>query len=551
MALIEKAPSLTYTLLAGVVVFLLVKLSQWVLGTLRPKAFPPGPRIIPGLGNLLDVPLHKPYLQFHKWAQEYGDVVGIKAGTGNLVILNSPALVYELFDKRGAICSDRPDSYVISKHVAYGEEEKQIAILQYDDYYKRWRKALQYILSAGGVKRVLPLLEAEACSLTHKMLNGGDKNYVENLQHWAFAVPLVITVGERLKDLPPEYMQDFFHAQEEILGLAIPGVAPPVDIFPVFKYVPEFCCGWKKHAQLVRKLIVGDATKFLKGGQKQYAQIQKDSASVKFQSLLAKIMVDQAEGESKQKHFTTTELGFAGQGMVAAAVDTTAATIKNLLVTFAAYPDVLKKAQEEVDRVGNGAPPTSDHIGELTYIRACISEVGGSLNFEEDATFLTFLCFHRSSDGAQPPRVPSHTSSLKTKASAATYTPRERCSSPTPGPSTATKKSTTDQTTLSQNDSSTTPSACGTGLTGKIPADELYMLLDRVDDSAPVNYLPIQLFPSRFPSYSGRTMSSRRRVVSTSALRRASRTVLSHSPSSQMSCSGCGMRSVKLRSWRI
>lgn len=371
----EKASTILYTLIAGVIIFLFAKIVEWVLGTLRPKGFPPGPSIIPGLGNLLDVPLHKPYLKFDKWAKQYGDVVGIKAGTGNLVILNSPALVYELFDKRGAVCSDRPDSYVISKHVAYEPEEKQVAILQYDDYYKRWRKALQYILSATGVKKVMPLLEAEACSLTHKMLGDGDNNYVENLQYWAFAVPLVITVGERLKDMPPEYMQDFFHTQEEILSLAIPGVAPPVDIFPILKYVPESCCSWKEHARLVRKLVVGDANKFLKGGQKQFKQIQSDPSSVGFQSLLAKILLDQTSGESKQKHFTHTELGFAGQGMVAAAVDTTAATMKNLLVTLASYPDVLAKAQAEVDRVGNGAPPTSDNISELTYIRSCISEV--------------------------------------------------------------------------------------------------------------------------------------------------------------------------------
>lgn len=405
----ENVSTVVYTLLAGVAIFLSVKIAEWVIGTLRPKNFPPGPSIIPGLGNLLDVPLHKPYLQFDKWAKQYGDAVGLKAGTGNLVILNSPALVYELFDKRGAVCSDRPDSYVISKHVVFEPEEKQVAILQYDDYYKRWRKALQYILSATGVKKLLPLLEAEACSLTHKMLAGGDKNYVENLQYWALAVPLAITVGERLKDMPAEYMRDFFHAQEEILSLAIPGVAPPVDIFPILKYVPESCCSWKEHARLVRKLIVGDANKFLKGGQRQFQQIQKDPSSVGFQCLLARIMLDQTSGESKQKHFTMTELGFAGQAMVAAAVDTTAATIKNLLVTLASYPDVLAKAQAEVDRVGNGTPPTSDKIGELTYIRACISEVRSSNPTEQMDEMLTRFG-SRLFDGDQPRPVLSHTS---------------------------------------------------------------------------------------------------------------------------------------------
>lgn len=100
--------SLILTSLIAAATVICFLLARWVVGTLRPKDFPPGPPIIPGLGKLHQMPVQKPYLKFQEWAKKYGDIVGLKTGTGNLVLLNTPELVHELFDKRGAICSDRP-----------------------------------------------------------------------------------------------------------------------------------------------------------------------------------------------------------------------------------------------------------------------------------------------------------------------------------------------------------------------------------------------------------------------------------------------------------
>ncbi|KAK8108356.1 cytochrome P450 [Apiospora sp. TS-2023a] len=366
---------------AGILVaFLLIR---WVLGTLRPKGFPPGPPIIPGLGNLHQMPLQKPYLKFHEWAKQYGDIVGLKTGTGNLVLLNTPALVHELFDKRGAICSDRPVNHILTRHVFSGPEEKSIAILQYDEYYRRWRKSFQFILGPAGIKRLLPLLESEASSLCRKFLDNDDSSssgkYEQNLRHWALAVPLVATTGERLSDMPADYADKLCHSQEELLGVLLPGAAPPVDIFPVLKYVPEFLgARWKAKARYARKLLCEDADNYLLGAKKTYTQIEKDPESVGFDSLLPKIMKEQAATDGLDKDsnkFTETELAYVGQAAVGAAVDTTLATFKNLMVAFAAFPETLLKAQEEMDRIAGDEPLIGERIGELVYLKACVSEV--------------------------------------------------------------------------------------------------------------------------------------------------------------------------------
>lgn len=357
----------------GAAVLFALVLAKWVFATLRPRDFPPGPPIIPGLGNLHQMPFVKPYLRFHEWSKQYGEVVGLKIGTGNLVLLNTPDLVHELFDKRGAICSNRPVNHILTKYVHSEPEEKGIAILQYDDYYRRWRKSFQFILGAAGIKRLLPLLEAEASSLCQKFLDGS-KDYEQCCRHWALAVPLVATTGERLGDKPSNYADNVLHAQEELLSLILPGAAPPVDVLPFLKYIPEVLASWKSRARAVRKYMVDDASEYLIGAKKTYKQITENPASVGFDSLLPKIMEEQANGNTKE-HFTDTELAYIGQAAVGAAVDTTLATFKSLMIAFAAFPEKLAKAQEEIDRVASDGPLSGSRIGELRYLRACISEV--------------------------------------------------------------------------------------------------------------------------------------------------------------------------------
>lgn len=392
--------------LAILLTLLFIFVTRWVLSTLRPKNFPLGPPVVPGLGNILQVPARKPYLRFHEWAGRYGDLFSLKAGAGNLVVINSPAVVHELFDRRGAIYSGRPVSHVLTKHIWYGPEDKAAAVLQYDSkthrtilpgwrstlwliplsgYYQRWRKTFQYILSTAGTKRILPLLETEACNLCQRLLD--DKaDYQACLRAWALGVPLAATSGRRLDDMPPGYADAFFQSQADILKLSVPGAVPPVDVFPILRYVPEFLAGWKTDARRLRRVMLQEALGYLENGKRQYAKVREDPGSVRLEGLIAKVLREQdSPGATRPgQRFTDLELGHMGRDFIGATVDTTSATFESLMCCFAAFPDVLERAQEEVDRVAGGRPPTGGQIGELVYLKACISEVSISTPALED-----------------------------------------------------------------------------------------------------------------------------------------------------------------------
>lgn len=105
--------------------------------------------------------------------------------------------------------------YLLRSHVFCGHDDRNIAVLQYDDYYRRWRKMFQSILEQWGLAKMTPLLEAEASNLTQAFVDG--RPYKDAVRIWALAVPLVATTGQRLHDLSQGSVHEFFPAQVGIL----------------------------------------------------------------------------------------------------------------------------------------------------------------------------------------------------------------------------------------------------------------------------------------------------------------------------------------------
>ncbi len=89
----------------GVAVFLYV---SYRIVTRKSYPRPPGPKGLPVLGNLLDMPTEKHWLKFTEWAQAFGDVVYLDIPGTPIVILNSLKATSELMEKRSANYSDRP-----------------------------------------------------------------------------------------------------------------------------------------------------------------------------------------------------------------------------------------------------------------------------------------------------------------------------------------------------------------------------------------------------------------------------------------------------------
>ena len=95
-------------LIAFLAIFFVVWLHRLTRRSLNRQRLPPGPKGLPLLGNLWDVPAEYPWLTYAQWATTYGDILYLDTPGNPTVVLNSTQAAADLFEKRSRNYSDRP-----------------------------------------------------------------------------------------------------------------------------------------------------------------------------------------------------------------------------------------------------------------------------------------------------------------------------------------------------------------------------------------------------------------------------------------------------------
>lgn len=86
----------------------------------RPRNYPPGPRTLPFIGNLHQIPTKNRHLLFTEWARQYGPIYSLMLGSKVMIVINSDVVVKDLIDKKGAIYSSRPEAYIAQNVLSGG-----------------------------------------------------------------------------------------------------------------------------------------------------------------------------------------------------------------------------------------------------------------------------------------------------------------------------------------------------------------------------------------------------------------------------------------------
>lgn len=69
---------------------------------------PPGPKGLPILGNIFDIPTTSQWHVFNDWRRKYGEVIGLRALGNRMIVLNSRKAAETLLVERGTPYSGRP-----------------------------------------------------------------------------------------------------------------------------------------------------------------------------------------------------------------------------------------------------------------------------------------------------------------------------------------------------------------------------------------------------------------------------------------------------------
>ncbi|CAG7994771.1 unnamed protein product [Penicillium salamii] len=135
----------------------------------RNGIYPPGPRPLPFIGNLHQIPRTDQWRKFKKWHEIYGPVISVYLGQQRVIILGSHDCVRKLLINRGVLYSSRPEYY--SEGV--GSHFHNVA-LPYGRQWRRQREILNSFLSPRHCKSYRILQDLESKQLINDLLSTND-----------------------------------------------------------------------------------------------------------------------------------------------------------------------------------------------------------------------------------------------------------------------------------------------------------------------------------------------------------------------------------------
>ncbi|KAF2677370.1 cytochrome P450 [Lentithecium fluviatile CBS 122367] len=329
----------------------------------RASDFPPGPPPIPILGNIHQIPLQKSYIKFAKWAQQYGPIVGLRLGPQRAIVLNTWTAVRDLLDQRGAIYSSRPTIPLI-EHM--GITDTHPAFMKYTKNWRRARKSMAEYLKDSEVDKRMSIQDAESSQMMWEILQrpGEYKEAVER----SFAAVMLDTVYGRRGTI--DVTKRFFKIQDEWTALLDPGAMPPFDVLPFLRYVPDWLTpwrGWRQRAEALKQKKDGVYRGLFQDARERVVQGKVDD------SFVARLLEEQ-----EKEGYTDYDLEYVAGLLLEGGADTASTAFSVFVLAMAVFPELQRKAQEEVDGVFGKCMPAAPEGADATklpYLKACFWEI--------------------------------------------------------------------------------------------------------------------------------------------------------------------------------
>lgn len=338
--------------------------------------YPPGPKGVPILGNLFDIPTSGYiYKTFRQWGRELGsDIVHIQVLGTHIVVLNTKEAADDLLDRRSSIYSDRPRMPMMNELMGF---YWSLGFTPYNDWWKNSRKLFHKHFNPSAVVQFQPKKLKAAHDFLRRLVDAPN-DFRDHVKLMAGGVILDIAYGLDIQSPHDPYLERAEEALAIIDKAGNPG-SFYVDIIPALKHVPEWMpgAGFKRKAREWRAFVdmfialPFDAVK---------ADMQKGGAVPSFTSLALR---DIKEGDDR-KYEEELIKGVAATTYTAGA-DTTVSVMATFFLAMTMYPEIQRKAQEELDRiVGTDRLPDFSDEPSLPYTSAVMKEV---LRWQQVAPF--------------------------------------------------------------------------------------------------------------------------------------------------------------------
>ncbi|KAF7317507.1 Cytochrome P450 [Mycena kentingensis (nom. inval.)] len=320
-----------------------------VLSSRKRHKLPPGPRKLPVLGNLLDIPTERQWEAYHEWSRACGsDIIHVDVLGRYIVVVESMEGVRDLFEKRSSIYSDRPPLPMV-EHCGWGWA-MSLMKFKYGDDWREHRKLMHASFHATAVKQFHPQISASVHVLLRRLLDVGQPEDV--------MAEFRLSAGCLIMDVAA------------LRGLSEAGVPGKylIDMFPLLKHVPD----WIPGAGFQRKATAWRNVTLAMRDRPFDATLKRISSGTAMPSFVSTMSNTTPTDDIPAQRVLRNTAGI----IYAGGADTSIGVLGWFVFAMLQYPDVQRAAQAELDAVlGHGVLPRFEDRDLLPYTNAVVKEV--------------------------------------------------------------------------------------------------------------------------------------------------------------------------------
>ncbi|XP_027157205.1 isoflavone 2'-hydroxylase-like [Coffea eugenioides] len=333
---------------------------------------PPSPPLsLPIIGHLhlIQKPLHR---GLAKISDKYGPIQFLHFGSRPVLLVSSPSAAEECFTKNDIIFANRP-RFLAGKHLGYN-----YTTLGWVSYGQHWRNlrriATLEILSATRIQAYTSIRVNEVHSLIKYLLKASKASDSSTVEMKSAFFGLTLNIMMRMIAGKRYYGDDAQNKEEaarfkEIVKetFQLSGATNIADYIPLLKFFGQ------QKLETKLKTLQAKRDQFLQDLIEEHRRTVRSSDSEKGNKTMIDVLLSLQQTESE---YYTDEIvkGMIVQ-MLSAGTDTSSGTMEWALSLLLNNPQVLKKAQQEIDAYAGQSRLINDSdLGQLPYLRAIINE---------------------------------------------------------------------------------------------------------------------------------------------------------------------------------
>ncbi|KAI0330029.1 cytochrome P450 [Cubamyces sp. BRFM 1775] len=299
----------------------------------------PGPKPKFLIENLADLPSHgHEWLEYAALGRKYAsDVLYFTALGTPLLVINSFEAARELLDRRGAVYSDRPRLVMMRELMGW---DWNVILMSYGKRFSAYRRAVQQEFQPAVIAQTYhQVMTREITAFLGRVLDTPGE-LVDHLKHMTGAIIMMVTYGHQVQSVHDPFivMNEAVreHAEKQ------PGVAL-VDVFPILKHLPT----WFPGASFHRAAAIGRELS-MRMRVEPYNMVKGRINSGNVIPCMATRLLSQdpPPEETNNDEFVKDCCAV----VYSAGADTTAAALRNFTLEMIVYPNVQRRAQEELEQ---------------------------------------------------------------------------------------------------------------------------------------------------------------------------------------------------------